>query len=93
MDKATVHTAKEVKKLMKSLDIIPIFNITASPDFNCIEAVFSFVKGAFRRARLNALSNKREFDLDIEVERAFDIVTPELVTACWKKSYYLLKNF
>ena len=92
MDKASVHTAKDVKTLMETLNITPMFNVTASPDFNPIEAVFSFVKGDFRRARLNALANKREFDLDKNVEKAFDIVTPELVRACFKKSYFLLKN-
>ena len=92
MDKATVHTAKDVKTKMEELNITPIFNVTASPDFNPIEAVFSFVKGNFRRARLNALANKKDFDLDIEVEKSFDCVTPRLVTACFKKSYYLLKT-
>ena len=92
MDKASVHTANMVYNRMGELNITPIFNITASPDYNPIEAVFSFCKGSFRRARLNALANKREFDLDINVRKCFDIVTPELVRACFMKSYFLLKN-
>ena len=92
MDKASVHTAKKTYETMGDLGITPIFNITASPEYNPIEAVFSFCKGSFRRARLNALANQREFDLDINVKKSFDIVTPELVRACFKKSYFLLKN-
>ena len=88
MDKASAHTAGDVKRVMESLNIIPIFNITACPEFNPIEAVFSFVKKDFRRARLNALANKRDFDLDRECNKAFKCVTPDLVTACWKRSLY-----
>ena len=79
MDKLSAHTAKDAKDEYKKFNIIPIFNISASPEFNCIETVFAHVKTGYKRARLNALANNLEFDLDEEVERAFDVVTPELV--------------
>ena len=71
--------------------ITPILNIAASPEFNPIETVFSKVKAHFRRARLNALANDVPWDMDEEVLHAFHVVTPELVQACFKRSYYLLK--
>jgi len=92
MDKLSVHTSRKTKKECEKYNIIPIFNITASPDFNPIETVFSFVKADFRRTRLNALANKRDFDLDSEVEKSFNCVTPEMVDSCFRKSYFLLKS-
>ena len=92
MDKLSVHKAKDVKELYERYKIKPIFNISASPEYNCIETVFAHVKAAYRRQRLNALANKRPFDLDKEVADAFGVVTPELVQNCFKRSYYLLKT-
>ena len=70
MDKLSVHTAKDVKKEYIKFNITPIFNIAASPEFNPIETVFAHVKAGFKRARLNALANMREFDLDEEVKKS-----------------------
>ena len=76
----------------KKFNITPIFNIAASPEFNPIESVFAQVKSTYRRERLNTLVNEELFDLDEEVINAFKIVTPELVRACFKRSYFLLKK-
>jgi hypothetical protein len=67
-------------------------NVTASPDYNAIEAVFSVVKNVFKRKRLGALVNRQPFDLRREAMRAFDVVTPDLVAKCQKRSLNLLKN-
>ena len=79
MDKLSVHTAIDIKEEYRKYHITPIFNISASPEFNCIETVFAHVKADYKRARLNALANNKEFNLDEEVKKAFDIVTLELV--------------
>ena len=41
MDNLHAHRNKEVRALMTALKITPIYNISYSPDFNCIEAVFA----------------------------------------------------
>ena len=71
MDQLTVHKMKRMHELYDKQRTLPIFNVTASPDFNCIEAVFSQVKNVFRRRRLTHLANSRQFDLDNEVALAF----------------------
>lgn len=79
MDKLSIHTSKATKDECARRCIYPIFNVTASPEFNPIETVFAFVKKKYSRARLNALANTEPFDLDREVKKAFNCVTPELV--------------
>jgi hypothetical protein len=37
-----------VKKKFQELNIIPIFNIPYSPDFNGIESYFSLIKAGFK---------------------------------------------
>ena len=71
---------------------MPIFNISYSPELNCIETCFSFVKQAFKRMRLNDLANDRPFDMEATIRQSFGILTPDLVDACAKRSYYLLNN-
>ena len=44
MDRLPVHKSKEVKEWWDKLNIKPVFNVSYSPEFNPIEAVFSKVK-------------------------------------------------
>jgi len=92
LDKLTVHRANTVKGLYERYGITAIYNVTASPEYNCIETVFAHVKAQYARARLNALANNSDFDLDAEARDAFNIVTTDLVDNCFKRSYYLLNN-
>ena len=92
MDKLSVHLANNAKELYERYKITTIYNVTASPEYNPIETVFAHVKAQYRRARLNALANTQVFNLDIEVRNAFNVVTTDLVNACFKRSYFLLKN-
>ena len=48
LDNLSVHRTKAVKKKMSELNIIPIYNIPYSPDFNGIESYFSLVKGGYK---------------------------------------------
>ena len=41
MDNLAVHKEKTVKPLYQALDIMPIWNVSYSPEFNPIESVFS----------------------------------------------------
>ena len=73
-----------MKPWYEKLNIMPIFNVGYSPEFNPIEACFSQVKRAYNRERLNALANDRSFNQTTEIKVAFRQVTPALVQACIK---------
>jgi transposase len=55
LDNLKVHTSKDTTKAMKTLGIMPIFNVPYSPQFNGIEAVFSIVKCNFKKELLRLL--------------------------------------
>ena len=86
MDQLAVHKAKDVKPLYPQLDIIPVYNVGYSPEFNPIEACFSQVKRVFCRERLNTLVNHGQFDTNQAIRAAFTKVTPALVSSCVRKS-------
>jgi transposase len=67
---------KSVRALYETYNIYPIFNIPASPEMNPIETCFAQVKRIYKKKRLNALVNKRPFDMDITIDDAFDVITP-----------------
>jgi transposase len=62
MDQLSVHRGKLVKPWYEKLDIVPIFNVGYSPEFNPIEACFSQVKRVYNRGRLTALANDRTWN-------------------------------
>ena len=71
MDKLPVHRAKEVTTVLQELDMVRIFNVGYFPEGNPIEAGFSKVKSIFCRRRSNCLINKVGFNMDREIENAF----------------------
>ena len=77
---------------MSKLDIWPIYNVGASPEFNPIEAVFSKVKRQFSYQRLHNLVTKIGFNMDTEIEVAFKAIKPAHCAACVRKSLHLLKK-
>ena len=77
---------------MAELEIYPIYNIPASPETNAIETCFAQCKLKYKRERLNALVNGNEFDIEEEISKALDVITPDLVKACAKRSVYKLHN-
>ena len=70
----------------------PIWNVSYSPEFNPIEAVFSKVKREFNSQRLNNLVNKTGFNVDKAIEAAFGTITADHCAACVQKSLFLLKR-
>ena len=92
MDRLAVHKSKEVKELWNKFNIKPIFNVSYSPEFNPIEAVFSKVKAQFNQQRLNNLVNKTGFNANKEIESAFKAITVDHCAACVRKSLFLLKR-
>ena len=53
MDRLQVHKQKDVREWLAKLNITPLWNVSYSPEFNPIEAVFSKVKRLFNSRRLN----------------------------------------
>ena len=77
---------------MNELNIFRILNVPASPDFNAIETCFAQCKRRYKKERVNALVNEREFDVEQAIADSLDEITPELVKASTKRSIYLLHN-
>jgi transposase len=76
----------------RRLNIIPVFNLSYSPDYNPIESVFSQVKRIYKAKRLNRLANNEEFDTVWEVEDAFYKVPPSKIDPCIRHSMKLLED-
>ena len=93
MDNLTVHRERTVKLLYSDLDIMPIWNVSYSPEFNPIESVFSQVKRFFSRERLNIIANHGNFDDNKTIRSAFAKVTATMAVNCWAKSLNMLKDF
>ena len=63
MDNLMVHKAEQVEKVYKELDMIPIFNVPYSPQFNGIESYFSLVKQEYKKLLLKYLVIDMQFDV------------------------------
>ena len=92
MDQLRVHQAVDVRPYFPKLNMVPIYNVGYSPEFNPIEAVFSKVKAIFNRRRLNHLVRKLPFDTDETIKVAFNAVTRDHCIACVRKSRQLLEK-
>ena len=87
-----MHKSKDAKPYFEELNIEPIWNVSYSPEFNPIEAVFSKVKSIFKRRRLNALVRKIGFNTSETIIDAFSEVRTEHCAACVRKSKELLEK-
>ena len=90
MDWLKVHYSDQVTPLYPELNIVPIWNVRYSPEFNPIEAVFSKVKAIYKERRLNAMVNKIDFDREETIKIALRSVTRDHCAACVRKSRHLL---
>ena len=90
MDQLKVHKAKLVVPVYETLNILPVFNVGYSPEFNPIEAVFSKIKFQFCRKRLNCLVNKIGFNADNQIKTALNTIKKDHCASCVRKSLILL---
>ena len=81
-----------MKPIYAELDIVPVFNVGYTPEFNPIESVFSQVKRVFCRERLNKLVNNEEFDTNKMIHSAFSKVTKTTINACIRKSMNMIRE-
>jgi hypothetical protein len=91
MDNLWVHDTDDAKDIYETMKITRVKNISYAPDLNPIESCFSHVKRLFNKARLNAIANEEEFDMEKNIKKAFKVITPELVANCARRSLALLK--
>ena len=92
MDNLICHKTEAVMNMYAKHDILPIFNIADSPDYNPIEVCFAAVKLSYKQQWLNACANGLEFDKDKAIDKAFEKITPDLVKHSVKRSIFLLNN-
>ena len=93
MDKLPVHRSNDVRAECERLDIMRIFNVGYSPEYNPIEGVCSLGKRSYTRRRLQKLANGQVFDQTAQVSRAFGLITREVVQGCIRKSMSMLEDF
>jgi len=55
MDNMTAHHCRAAKEALDRLNILPIFNVPYSPQFNGIESVFSMLKFCYKRLLLRSI--------------------------------------
>lgn len=80
-----------MKKKFHELNIIPIFNIPYSPDFNGIESYFSLVKAGYKNLWMQQYQKKQHIDPANLIEAVIAKDMRSLVAACIKKGFECLE--
>ena len=76
MDRLASHRTLALAQTCELRGITKCLNIGYCPQFNPIENTFAEVKRVFNKARLSALSNNEEFDMKVNIKKAFKVITP-----------------
>ena len=63
MDNLQVHKSDDSRAAYQRLNIIPIFNIPYSPQFNGIESYFALLKAEYKKLLLQYLMKDLNFDV------------------------------
>ena len=79
MDRATFHHSAYTLEKLEQLNVRPILNVTASPQYNPIEGCFSTVKNFYKRRRLNYIVNDEDINYQKLVRESFKQITIEIV--------------
>ena len=58
----SVHKTLRVKSVMQELDLIPIFSVPYSPQYNGIESYFFLVKQEYKKALLQRIMKGQHLD-------------------------------
>jgi transposase len=82
MDNLQVHKTNEVKAAYERLNIIPVFNIPYSPDFNGIESYFSMVKGNYKKLLLQLMMKEQTFNVVELIKQSINAVADVKVRRC-----------
>jgi transposase len=85
-DNCSVHHSKLVKKFAEEQDIVVIFNIPYSPQYNPIEVVWSLVKQKYKKAKLESLMTHSKINHQQVVKRCLESVEAETISTICSKS-------
>ena len=55
MDNLSVHKTLRIRAVMQELDMVPIFSVPYSPQYNGIEIYFFLVKQEYKKALLQRI--------------------------------------
>ena len=80
-----MHTCKAAQKILNSLDIIPIFNVPYSPQFNGIEYVFSQLKAMYKKKLLEALVEGSNIERVSLIRKAIGELDKGMIINCINK--------
>lgn len=62
MDNLSVHKTQEVRNFCSESDILEIFNVPYSPEFNGIECFFALIKDSYKKNLLKCILGEEEID-------------------------------
>ena len=63
MDNLSVHKTLLVRETLRKLNMIPIFNVPYSPDYNGIESYFFLVKQVYKKTLLQRTMKGEALDV------------------------------
>jgi transposase len=82
MDNMRAHHSKLVKRAYERLNILPIFSLPYSPQFNGIESVFSMVKATYKRLLLKAIIGSERICPKAFIGKAIQELQHHKIKAC-----------
>ena len=91
LDNLSVHKTLDVRQKFKDLNIVPIFNIPYSPDFNGIESYFSLVKTGYKNLWMQLYQKKERIDQANLIETVIARDMKSSIKACINKGFECLE--
>ena len=82
LDNLSVHKTNLSKEMFKELNVIPIFNIPYSPQFNGIETYFSLLKNEYKNLLLQRVMAEKPVDAVSLINKAIQKVPLEKTKKC-----------
>jgi transposase len=82
LDNLSVHKTQDVRATYQRLDILPIFNVPYSPDYNGIEKYFAQVKAQYKKQLLQRLMKGERLDPMTMIKQSVENVKDESVRKC-----------
>ena len=92
LDNLRVHKTQDVKKKFQELNIIPIFKIPYSPDFNGIKPYFSLVKAGYKNLWMQQYQKKEHIDQANLIEAVLAQEMNKSIKACINKGFECLEK-
>ena len=82
LDNLSVHKTNLSKEMFKELNVIPIFNIPYSPQFNGIETYFSLLKNEYKNLLLQRVMAEKPVDAVTLINKAIQKVPLDKTKKC-----------